>query len=188
MTSAALAFRGKEAAGWAVRSARRGEPEGWDWLFDRYHRLVLRYTMARLGDADLAEDVTQEVFVAAVTAIHKLRDDSSHAIEGWLLGIARHKVADRRRRLKRDQRQPVVTAFEAPDAAELAVNRLSADEVRGALEQLSEAQREVILRRFILDESLEEVASSMRKPVGAVKSLQHRGLASLVRLCGSDGP
>jgi DNA-directed RNA polymerase specialized sigma24 family protein len=58
MTSAALAFRGKEAAGWAVRSARCGEPEGWDWLFDRYHRLVLRYTMGRLGHADLAEDVT----------------------------------------------------------------------------------------------------------------------------------
>jgi len=187
MNTAAVLLGGDDSARRAVRLARHGDPEGGDWLFDCYHRFVLRYAIGRLGDIDLAEDVTQEVFVAAVTSIHTLRGDASSAIEGWLLGIARHKIIDRRRRLASDARREVAPASSPPaDAAEVAIQRLSVAEVRRAMDRLSDAQREVVTRRFVLDQSLEEVAASMRKPVGAVKSLQHRALASLLRLCGGD--
>jgi len=187
-TAAASLPMGMTAAA-AVGSARRGEAAGWDWLFDRTHRLVLRYVMARLGDRDAAEDVTQEVFVAAVTAIRRLRDESEVGIEGWLLGIARFKVADRLRQRSRDRdRQPVPAGAAGEDAGELAVTRLSAAEVRRAMERLSADQREVVLRRFILDQSLEEVAAATGRPVGAVKSMQHRALASLARIVARTEP
>ena len=65
----------------------------------------------------------------------------------------------------------------------MAIARLSAAEVRRAMERLSDDQREVVLRRFVLDQSLEEVAAATARPVGAVKSMQHRALAALARIC-----
>lgn len=161
-------------------------------MFDRYHRLVLQYAIGRIGDVHLAEDVTQEVFVAAVAGIGRLRDESPPSIEGWLLGIARYKVADRRRQLARDRQHHLPEEAsadepgEAPDAADMALRNLSAAAVRLAMDRLSDAQREVVMRRFILDECLEDVATAMGKPVGAIKSLQHRALAALLRLCGEE--
>ena len=184
MTDAAAPLPLEMTAAAAVRSARRGEAAGWDWLFDRHHRLVLRYAMARIGDREAAEDVTQEVFVAAVTAIRRLRDESESGIEGWLLGIAQYKCADRLRRISRDRQAPAAEAAAVPaDAGEVAIDRLSAAEVRRAMEQLSDDQREVVLRRFVLDQSLEEVAAATGRRVGAVKSMQHRALATLARIC-----
>lgn len=166
----------------AVSAARRGDAAGWNALFDSYHRLVLRYAVARLGDRDGAEDVAQEVFVAAVEAVDRLRDPSERGVEAWLLGIARNKIADRIRRLQRARRHspPEVVSV---DAGELAVDRITSQEVREAMQRLSDDQREVIIRRFILDQSLEQVAAATGRPVGAVKSMQHRALASLTRLC-----
>jgi RNA polymerase sigma-70 factor (ECF subfamily) len=141
--------------------------------------------MARIGDLAAAEDVTQEVFVAAVGGIGRLRDRSEAGVEGWLLGIARNTAIDRVRRLRRERvalGHPEVTA----DAAELVVSRISAAELRTAMEQLSAEQREVVLRRFVLDQSLEQVAAATGRPVGAVKSMQHRALASLARICGGE--
>jgi RNA polymerase sigma-70 factor, ECF subfamily len=173
------------AAELAVEAASRGDASGWNWLFDRYHRVVLRYAMGRLGDLAAAEDVTQEVFVAAVHAIGRLRDRSEPGIEGWLLGIARNKAIDRVRRLGRERLaggHAEVTA----DAAELVVSRITAAELRIAIEELSTDQREVVLRRFVLDQSLEQVAAATGRPIGAVKSMQHRALASLARICGGE--
>lgn len=173
------------AAERAVEAASRGDASGWNWLFDRYHRVVLRHAMARTGDLAAAEDVTQEVFVAAVAGVGRLRDRSEAGVEGWLVGIARNKAVDRVRRLRRERLAPVDPEVTA-DAAELVVSRISAAELRAAIEQLSSDQREVVLRRFVLDELLEQVAAATGRPVGAVKSMQHRALASLARICGGE--
>lgn len=166
----------------AVACAVRGEHAGWDWLFTRYYRLVLRYCTARIGDREHAQDAVQEVFVAAVGTLDRLRDRSESGVEGWLLGIARHKCVDRIRTLVRDRGGDTGGAPQ-PDAAEIAVDRLTAAGVRAALEKLSEEQREVIIRRFLMDQSLETVASATRRPVGAVKSMQHRALIQLAKHC-----
>lgn len=169
----------------AVEAATRGEAAGWDWLFDRYYRTLVRYVMARTGDQGAAEDIAQEVFVAAVDGIGRLRERSENGVEGWLRRIARNKSVDRIRRMRRDwvdacQMQPHA------DAGELALSRITAAEVRQALDLLSDDQREVVVRRFILDESLEQVAGATGRPVGAVKSMQHRALASLARICRGE--
>ena len=170
----------------AVESARRGEARGWDLLFDRFHPVVRRYAMARVGDAHAADEVAQEVFVAAVTAIGRLRDRSEPATEAWFLRITRHKLADRARRLARDGRR-LPAEVTVADPAEVVSQRLDASAVRLAMETLTEDQRDVLVRRFVLDQSLEEVATATRRPVGAVKSLQHRALAALARYMKVEG-
>jgi RNA polymerase sigma-70 factor, ECF subfamily len=166
-----------------VEAALRGESAGWDGLFDRFYPTVLRYAMARTGDRTAAEEVAQEVFVAAVGTLSRLRERSEAGIEGWFVAIARFKLADRARRRARYERL-VLRPDTAPDAAELAASSLAAGELREAMAALTEEQRDVLVRRFVLDQSLEQVAAAMRRRVGAVKALQHRALAALEKRLG----
>jgi RNA polymerase sigma-70 factor, ECF subfamily len=166
----------------AVAAARRGDHAAWDWIFDRFYRTVLRYCAGRIGASPHAEDAAQEVFIAAVSAVERLRDTTEAGIEGWLLGIARYKCIDGLRALQRD-RSATAPDLAIEDASEVAVGRLTADDVRAALEQLADRQREVIVRRFVMQQTLEEVAAATGRPVGAVKSMQHRALAQLAKRC-----
>jgi RNA polymerase sigma-70 factor (ECF subfamily) len=166
-----------------VEAALRGESAGWNGLFDRFYPTVHRYALARTGDRSAAEEVAQEVFVAAVATLARLRERSEAGIEGWFVGIARYKLVDRARRRARDQRL-AAPAGAVPDAAELASSRLAAAELRQAMEALTEEQRDVLVRRFVLDQSLEQVAAAMGRRVGAVKAMQHRALAALGRRLG----
>lgn len=169
-----------------VEAAVRGDAGAWNTLFDRFYVVVLRYAMARLGDHGAAEEVAQETFLRAVRGIRGLRARSEPEVEAWFVSIARNLVADRLRERARggQLRGEIVTPT---DAAEVAADRAAAAEIRQAMEALTEDQREVLLRRFVLDQSLEEVALALGRPVGAIKSLQHRALASLNRLLERAG-
>ena len=168
-----------------VASALRGDRAGWDGLFDRYHPVVYRYALARTGDRGAAEEIAQEVFVAATRTLPRLRERSEAGIEGWFVAIARNKLTDRARRRSLEERSRPTPAT-ATDAAELATANLAAAELRAAMEDITEEQREVLLRRFVLDQSLEQVAAATRRTVGAVKALQHRALAALERRLGGE--
>lgn len=165
----------------AVEAAQRGEAQGWTALFERFYPDVHAYALARLGDLTAAEDVTQDVFVAAVTSIRTLRDRREPAVQAWFLHICRYKVVDSIRRGIR-QRGLVLDArpLEA-DPSSIAEMNVEADRVRAAMAHLTEDQRDILVRRFVLDQSLEDVASTTKRTVGAVKSLQHRALESLRR-------
>ncbi len=165
----------------AVDAAAAGLEGGWDFLFDRFYPVVLRFAMARLGDRDAAEDVAQEVFVAAVGSISSLRDRREPAVEAWFLRITRHKAIDRlRRRAQPDAEVPVDLAS-ADDPAAAAAQLIEAEEVRCAMDHLTDDQRDVLIRRFVLDQSLEQVAAGTGRRVGSIKSMQHRALAALAK-------
>lgn len=164
----------------AVDAAAQGSAAGWDWLFERFHLRVYRYAIARVGDDDVAGEVAQEVFVAAVGSIGRLKERSESGVEGWFLRIARNKLADHARRRARE-RPRIRPDLVSDDPGELATARVDAVRLRRALERLTEEQRDVVVRRFVLDQSLDDVARATRRPVGAVKAMQHRALASLAR-------
>jgi RNA polymerase sigma-70 factor, ECF subfamily len=167
-----------------VEAALRGDNSGWDGLFDRFYPTVHRYALARTGDRSAAEEVAQEVFVAAVGTLSRLRERSEAGIEGWFVAIARFKLADRARRRAREERLAPPPA-PGPDAGEVAASRLAGVELRTAMEELTEEQRDVLLRRFVLDQSLEQVAAATGRRVGAIKALQHRALAALGKRLGA---
>jgi RNA polymerase sigma-70 factor (ECF subfamily) len=103
-------------------------------------------------------------------------------VQAWLLHICRHKVIDHIRRKGRAQRPVALGVDAAPDPAHLAETTMRAHEMRHAMDELTEDQRDILVRRFVLDHSLEEVAAGTGRSVGAVKSLQHRALATLKRV------
>jgi RNA polymerase sigma-70 factor (ECF subfamily) len=166
----------------AVEAARRGEAQGWTAIFERFYPDVHAYALARLGDLTAAEDVAQDVFVAAVTSIQGLRDPREPAVQAWFLHICRHKVIDH---IRRSNRHPgAAVRFERaqdPDPSAIAETNLESERVRAAMTQLTDEQQDILVRRFVLDQSLENVAATTRRSLGAVKSMQHRALESLRR-------
>ncbi len=166
----------------AVGAAQRGEAHGWSVLFERFYPDVHAYALARLGDVTAAEDVSQDTFVAAVTSIKTLRDRREPAVQAWFFHICRYKVIDHLRRGSRD-RDVAGAYFPRPAADPTAIveTHLDAARVRSAMVDLTDDQRDLLIRRFVLDQSLEEVASTTRRSVGAVKSMQHRALGAVRR-------
>ena len=128
--------------------------------------------------------MASEVFVEAARRVRDF-DGGGAAFAGWLFTIARHDLLDRGRAQRRRIVEPVPDPPDVetvPDPADRVVDRLEAGRVREALLELTEEQREVVLLKFAAGLSNEEAAAATGKPIGAVKSLQHRGLAALRRV------
>ena len=171
-------------------AARRREPASIGRIYAAYAPALFRFFAAELGDRHLAEDLTGSVFAAAIEALPRFRGPVE-ALGGWLFRIARHDLYDYRRqaaRAKLDRLDDVLdeaaAAAGAADPEELAIGRLVGSRVLAALGTLSPDQREVLLLRIAAGLTAPEVAAATGKTTGAVKALQHRGLASLARALG----
>src|SRR5579859_4071730 len=150
---------------------RRGRVAG-----DVYRDLapaVLAYLRSqRVPDPD---DVLGEVFVQIARDVHRLSGDDL-AVRRWVFTVARHRVIDDARRRAR---RPDMVAEAVPDGP-AATHAEPMDAVLvAALGELTTDQREVLVLRFVADLPLEAVALITDRTVGAVKALQHRGLAQL---------
>jgi RNA polymerase sigma factor (sigma-70 family) len=124
------------------------------------------------------EDLLGEVFLHVARNVKSCRGDAD-ARRRWVFTIAHHRLVDSwRRRAARpattDQPPPEQIAVDGqPDTID--------PELQAAIDTLTDEQRVVVLLRFIADLPLHDVARITRRPVGAVKALQHRGLAALER-------
>lgn len=137
----------------------------------------------------LAEDMASDVFVEVAGRIRSFRGDGS-GFAGWLFTIARHDLADLRRSRTRRRVEPVEQVPETggvDDPADVTVRRLEVEDALGLLAGLTDQQRDVLVLRFAADLTLSEVAAILGKPVGAVKSMQHRALAQLRRRLVDEG-
>jgi RNA polymerase sigma-70 factor, ECF subfamily len=169
-------------------AARRRDPDAVGRIYRAYAPLLFRFFVAALGDRHAAEDLTGTVFAGAIAGLPGFRGPVE-ALGGWLFRIAHHDLYDHRRKEARtrtenldDVLDEAAIAVGAPDPQEVAVERLEASRVMAALGQLSADQREVLLLRIAAGLTAPEVAAALGKTTGAVKALQHRGLASLARI------
>ena len=172
----------------ACAAFSEGRADGLRLAYERFGALVYTLALRGLGDTAEAEDVTQQVFVAAWKGRDGF-DPARGALAGWLVAITRNKIADALRSRQRDQRilaqMTSVATVAMPEAEpELAVDRvLLADE----LARLSEDQRQVMMMAFYSDLTHEQIAGTLRMPLGTVKSHIRRGLARLRSRLEADG-
>jgi RNA polymerase sigma-70 factor, ECF subfamily len=177
-----------------LADARRREPAAVTRIYTAYAPALYRFFMAAVSDRHQAEDLTGTAFVSAIEALPRFRGPIE-AIGGWLFQIARHDLYDYRRRQARSRIEPLednlneaALADGGVDPEELAIERLEGTRVLAALRELSSDQREVLLLRMAGGLTAPEVAAILGKTTGAVKALQHRGLASLARVLGLRSP
>jgi RNA polymerase sigma-70 factor, ECF subfamily len=155
-------------------------------LYDDALPHVYGYLLARCGDPALAEDLTAESFLAAVRAVRKPGAPGPSA--GWLIGVARHKLADHWRRVEREQRGLRLLDCEpagAEDPWETAVDRIRAREVLG---QLGAHHRAALTLRYLDGLPVPEVALHLDRTVHATEALLVRARAAFRRIyVGEEG-
>jgi RNA polymerase sigma-70 factor (ECF subfamily) len=175
-----------------VDRAKRGDRAALEELLEKHLSMVYRFVTVRLGAqrADV-EDVVQETLIGAAGSIHSLRADRDGSVPKWLLAIARHKLADHYRRSSAippagADGGAIAADHQVADVTEIAEAWDRRRRLREALRELTAEQSEVLEMRFILGFDLGEVAAITGRSIGAVKALQHRGLASLEKLLASE--
>jgi RNA polymerase sigma-70 factor (ECF subfamily) len=147
-------------------------------LYDQALPTVYGYLLSRCGNTALAEDLTAETFLAAVTAVKK---GTFIPNEAWLLGIARHKLVDHWRARSREQRQ-LRAVYDAPgeddDPWEERLDALRAQQV---LDSLAPQHRVVLVLRYLDDLSVPQVADELGRTRHATEALIVRARAAFRR-------
>ena len=149
-------------------------------LYREHAAPVWRYVRARLpGDAD-AEDVTSDVFLRAHRSLDRY-DPAAGTPRAWLIGIARHAVADWWRRRGRDDPMAEPPAGAVPDAdpAEAVERQEAASELARHLAVLSPREREAIALRFAAELPSAEVGAALGISATAARMLVHRAVVKL---------
>ncbi len=169
-------------------AALAGGTWAWERLYDLTAPSVLGYLRAR-GVPD-AEDVAVDVFIAAIGAASGFEGDA-RAFRAWLITIAHHRAVDHLRRVSRTPGAAADADIEAAaptgDVEQEALGRLEAGHALAAIRRLPPLQRDVLLLRLVSDLSVEEVAGIVGRSPGAVRALQHRGLARVRREISGEG-
>lgn len=171
-----------------LERAQANDGEALGELYDRYAPLIYSYLYRRLYDAQLAEDLTGEVFVRVLQAVQGKRLWHT-SFRGWLYRIAHNLVVDHYREqslaqvLALDER--LVAAQDNPDS--VLAEKLSHQHLRAAVARLTWDQQQVLALRFGEQLSTREVAKVLGKTTGAVDALQHRALRALRRILDKGG-
>jgi RNA polymerase sigma-70 factor (ECF subfamily) len=158
----------------AVKRAKDGDCEGLHFLYVRFAPDVQRYIASFVRDQHEAEDITQNVFAKLMTAITKY-EERDVPFAAWIMRVARNAALDHMRSRRAIPAEEVRVADDGH--AETSV-QLTHD-LRQALEDLPQDQREVLILRHIAGLSPVEIAATLQKSESSVHGLHHRGRRSL---------
>jgi len=166
-----------------VERARKGEREALEKLYLIHFERIYSYLHMSVGNRHDAEDLTNQTFVKMLESIERF-EWRKVPISAWLFRIAHNLAMDHFRAGRRWQPEEEVP--EPDDSAERsaedeALHSIGRKSMLEMIDGLSEDQQQVLTLKFVFNFSNGEVAQILGKSEGAVKSLQHRALASLQR-------
>jgi RNA polymerase sigma-70 factor, ECF subfamily len=141
---------------------------------------VYGYLLLRCGSATVAEDLTAETFMAAVTACRQ--GTVAEVNMAWLVGVARHKLVDHWRRSARDQRNFAVAEQMTDGLDDPWEGHLDTAVVHAALARLSAHQRAALTLRYLDGLPVREVADHLDRSVHATETLLTRARTALRRI------
>jgi RNA polymerase sigma-70 factor, ECF subfamily len=150
-------------------------------IYDRALPQVYGYLVSRCGEASLAEDLTSETFLAA--AGQGLQPVSV----AWLIGVARHKLADHWRRLSREDRLLGAVDAVSEDSHDPWESHFDALWARQVLGELAPQHRAALVLRYLDGLGVAEVATIMGRTVEATEALLVRARRELRRAYGKGG-
>jgi RNA polymerase sigma factor (sigma-70 family) len=162
-----------------VALTRRGHQHAFDGLVERYQSRLLGFCRQMLGSTEDAEDVLQEVFVAAYNAM--VADQRPIAVRPWLYRIARNRCLNHLRKPTADGQDTMDTHphMNGVTTHERVQNREEFRSLLADVGNLPETQRSALLLREIDAMSYEEIAQAMDTTVPGVKSLLVRARIAL---------
>jgi RNA polymerase sigma-70 factor, ECF subfamily len=186
-----------QVVGLLVRRAVSGDAAAWEELVQRHYRRIYNVCYRFAGDADNAQDLTQEAFIKVYRTLSTY-DSGKAAFMTWVTTITRNLLVDHFRKTKGDRitdsldtapaehedalplSEQIADARPSPDAR--VASREAQDMVHSALQKLSPELREAVILRDLQDMDYREIATALKVPEGTVKSRINRGRAELARL------
>ena len=173
-----------------VRSAQAGDLASFNLLVERYQAPVYNLVLRYVADRHLAEDVTQEAFIAAWRAIQTFKGGS---FRSWVFKIAVNEARDLHRRSVRRPASSLDSLLEEGASTGLdrdqgegpeqsAISASTVRTVEECLRKLPEDQRIVVLLSDVQGLTYEEICDALGLPLGTVKSRLFRARGALRRL------
>ena len=151
-------------------------------LYDRYHVSIYRYIWSRVSDQQLAEDLTGDVFTSMVINLPRYRFIGT-PFQAWLYRIARNLIIDSHRKASSRNEVPLDEVVNSSagdhDPSQIVEDQIVVEQVQAVLGELKPLKQDVLILRFIVGLSLNEVASILGRTIGSVKVTQHRALREL---------
>src|SRR6187549_3473075 len=172
-----------------VERAQRGDRSALEELYLLHFDRIYSYLHMSVGNRHDAEDLTTQTFLKMLEAIGRFRWQSA-SFSAWLFRIAHNLAIDHfraRKRVQPEDEVPEPNGAEESSAEEQAFDSMGRAGMLELIDRLSAEQRQVLTLKFLFGFVNAEVAGILGKTEGAVKSLQHRALASLQKqLVGSS--
>lgn len=170
------------------------DPRLFGEIFEKYFDQILNYAFRRVGDFDIARDISSEVFLKAYTNLWRFKWRNV-PLSAWLYRIATNEMNQYYRRKAYtaktiiDQGADVFLKYADPSSLEAereeANRRLEEEKdfrrIRGILDKMDIKYQEVIALRFFEQQSIKEICLILGKKEGTIKSLIHRGLEIIRR-------
>ncbi|MGA3205345.1 MAG: RNA polymerase sigma factor [Bryobacteraceae bacterium] len=152
-----------------------GDEDAFTTLYRRRQGPVYRFALQMTGSAAIAEDVTQEVFMALLSKTAKY-DAARGSLASFLYGVARNLV------LRRIEKTAEIEDYAGPeDILDDLTRRETVELVRRAVLSLPPAYREVVVLCDLQDTSYGEAAQVLDCPIGTVRSRLNRGRSILAQ-------
>jgi RNA polymerase sigma factor (sigma-70 family) len=166
-----------------LAAAAHGDGAAFGAIYRRYLPIVVRWCHAHTGDRELAADLSAEVFAAALQHAWRYRPEQGPPI-AWLLGIARNKLLESRRRGRIEsaaRRRLGIGPLALTDEDLARVDELAGldDGALALVQQLPDEQREAVLARVVEDRPYEELATQLHCSEAVVRKRVSRGLHTL---------
>jgi RNA polymerase sigma factor (sigma-70 family) len=160
-----------------------GDEAAFAAFYRRFLPLVTRWCLRETRNGEIAADLTAEVFAASLTAARRYRAEEG-SVAAWLLGIARNKLLESRRRKRVEDSarrrlglEPIAITDADLERVETLASR-DADIV-GLLDGLPSEQRDALISHVIDERSYREIATELRCSESVVRQRVSRGLATL---------
>ncbi len=156
-------------------------------LYNRYRNQVFRFALYQTQDENAAEEILQDVFLAAWQRAGEFRGKSS--VKTWLLRVAYYRSATWLSKLKKPVELESVDFLPSgkPGPHDAAVNSWQSEQVQRALQDLTPKHRTAIWLIFYHELTYKEAASVVECPVGTMKSRVNQALNQISRLLSASG-
>jgi RNA polymerase sigma-70 factor, ECF subfamily len=164
-----------------VDRAQQGDRAALEELYLIHFDRIYSYLHMSVGNRHDAEDLTTQTFLKMLESINRFRWQSA-PFSAWLFRIAHNLAMDHfraRRRWQPEEEVPEPAGSEEPSAELEAMQSIGRQSMLELIEKLSPEQQQVLTLKFVFNFPNADVAKILDKTEGAIKSLQHRALASL---------
>jgi RNA polymerase sigma-70 factor, ECF subfamily len=169
-----------------LQLARQYNHQALAQIYDLYSPGLYRYAMRLMGNQIMAEDCVAETFNRFLRALQTNRGPKNF-LQAYLYRMAHNWIVDHYRREPAPTEELTDAHPDKHAGPEEEVSRqFRQQHLREALQQLTPDQQQVLALKYLDGWENEEIAHSIKKPVGAVKSLQHRALAALKRILQNE--